>query len=167
MCANTHQPRRRFRGEKTLARGGAYLFCNHLEARECARPERSHNGDVRRITSSCHENAADAGMVMACIERIPLAAEIALEPGTEIHRSWVRRHTDIAEVSGTIARRYVHAAAQRDREVCEVTAHTSLLCVGVECRLGRAGMGIAKRDVVMNVIADRLHQWPALLMLSV
>src|SRR3954451_1925229 len=57
---------------------------------------------------------ADAGNVVAGIERIPAAAEIDLEPGAEIHRIRLRRNADVAQITGAIARRDVHAATQRD-----------------------------------------------------
>ena len=54
--------------------------------------------------------------------KIPAVAEIGLEPGAEVHRRGVGRHADVAEIAGAIARRNVHAAAQRHGEMGEVAA---------------------------------------------
>ena len=71
---------------------------------------------------------------MAGVEGVPAAAEIDLEPGAEIHRLRLGRHADVAEIAGAVARRDVHAAAQRDREVREVAAHAAALDEGVAWR---------------------------------
>ena len=119
-------------------RGRRDLVGDHLEARERARAERGHDRDVGGVASACHQDAADARLVVAGIERVPAAAEIDFEPSAEIHRRRVERHADVAEIAGAVARRNVHAAAQRDREVGEVPAHAALLGIGIPRRLGRA-----------------------------
>ena len=57
------------------------------------------------------------------VEGIPTALQKHLEPGTEIHRVGNRRHADITEIAGAVARRDIHAAAQCDREMGKVAAH--------------------------------------------
>ena len=74
----------------------------------------------------------------------------------------IGRHADVAEITGAVARRDVHAAAQRDREVGEVAADAAPLGMRIPGGLGRAGMLVAEFDAIMDVIADRLHQRPAL-----
>src|ERR1700738_2884766 len=59
---------------------------DHLEARERARSEGRHDGDVGGIAGARHQDAADPRLVVPCIERVPAAAEIDFEPGAEIHR---------------------------------------------------------------------------------
>src|SRR5450755_4658714 len=86
---------------------------DHFKARECAWAERGHDRDVGGIATACHQDAADPRLVVAGIERVPAAAEVDFEPGAEIHRRIVWRHADVAEISGAVARRNVHAAAQR------------------------------------------------------
>jgi hypothetical protein len=89
---------------------------------------------------------------------VPAAAEIGFEPSAEIHWGIVERHADIAEVAGAVARRNVHAAAQRDREVSEVPAHAASLVMNILRRLGRAGVGVAENDAIVDIVADRIHQ---------
>jgi hypothetical protein len=66
------------------------------------------------------------GSLCRGVEGIPAAAKIGLEPGAEVHRQVFRGHANVAEIAGAIARRNVHAAAQRDGEMGEVPAHPRL-----------------------------------------
>ena len=86
---------------------------------------------------------------------------IDLEPGAEIHRRRIRRHADVAEIAGAVARRDVHAAAERDGEVREVAAHAAPL--GEAARGAARGVGvlIVELDVRVDEIADRLHPAPS------
>ncbi len=74
------------------------------------------------------------GRVVARIEGVPAVAEIGLEPAREIHRSVWRLGADVAQVAGAIARRYVHAAAERDRQVRVVAAYAEAFVVGLPRR---------------------------------
>ncbi len=79
---------------------------------------------------------------MAGVEGIPLAIQKGLEPAGEIHRIRVRGHADIAEIACAIARRDIHAAAKRDREVGEIAANADALAKpvgGGAARIRRAG----------------------------
>ena len=99
---------------------------------------------------------------MAGIERVPAAAEIDFEPGAEIHRGILGRHADVAEIAGAVARRNVHAAAQRDGEVGEVPANAAPLVMGIPRRSGPARVLVTEPHAVVDVIADRLNQRPSL-----
>jgi hypothetical protein len=59
-------------------------------------------------------------MVVTRIEGEPPAIQIDLEPGGKIRRRGIDGDADIAETAGALARRNVHAAAQRHREMGEV-----------------------------------------------
>jgi hypothetical protein len=48
--------------------------------------------DVGGIAPAGHQDATDARLVVAGIERVPAAAEIDFEPGAEVHRRIVGRH---------------------------------------------------------------------------
>ena len=50
---------------------------------------------------------------------------------------------------------------KRDRQVGEVAAHAPPLLVGVPGGPGRAGVLVAEGDVIVDVVADRLHAAPA------
>src|SRR5208282_341219 len=67
----------------------------------------------------------------------------------------------VAEIAGAIARRNIHTAAERDREMGEVAAHAAALGMRVPGGFGRAGVLVAEFDAVVDVVADRLHQRPA------
>src|SRR5215212_9564834 len=109
------------------------LVGDYFESGERGRAERSGDRDVGRIPPTRHEDPADPRNVVARVERIPAVAEINLHPRAEIHLA-VHRHADIAEVTGAVARGYVHAAAERNRKMREVTADTLTLRVACPCR---------------------------------
>jgi MFS family permease len=140
-----------------LDAGRRRLVGVHGEALEQVRAESGAERHVGGVAPARHHDAADAGNVVAGIERVPAAAEIDLEPGAEIHRLGLGRNADVAEIAGAIARRDVHAAAQRDRQVGKVAAHAVALDHDVGGGPGGAGVLVAEADVRMNEIADRLH----------
>src|SRR6202035_1553038 len=84
-----------------------------------------------------------------------------LEPRAEIHRRRIGRYANITEITGAISRRNIEAAAERDREMCEVATDASLLRKGPRGASGAISILIAERDVLVNEIADRLHPAPA------
>ena len=65
--------------------------------------------------------------VVAGVERVPAPAQKDFEPGAEVHRRRVGRNADVAEIAGAIARRDVHAAAERDRQMGEIAADADAL----------------------------------------
>jgi hypothetical protein len=46
--------------------------------------------------------------------------------------------------------------------VGEVAVYAPLLSIGVERHLGRIRMLVTERDAIVDIIADRLHELPAL-----
>ncbi len=98
---------------------------------------------------------------MAGVHRVPVAAEIDLEPGAEIHRRRVRRHADIAEIAGAVARRDVHAAAKRDREMGEVAADAGPVGVAAMRGAQQVGVHVVEADMAVDEIEDRLDARPA------
>src|SRR5262245_61125280 len=102
-------------------------------------------------------------MVVAGIECVPAAAEISLEPGGKIHRRGIARYADVAEITGAIARRDIHAAAQRHCKMGEVAADATALGMALGGGAIAARMVIAEFEMVVHVIADRLHLLPAAL----
>src|SRR3954471_6419291 len=55
------------------------------KAAEKARAEGGRDGNVGGIPAAPRQDPPDAGLVMARIESVPMAAEIDLEPSAEIH----------------------------------------------------------------------------------
>jgi hypothetical protein len=96
---------------------------NDLEFLQPGRTEVRRNCDVRGVTPTGYDDAADAGMVMPGIEREPAACEKHFEPGAEIHGRRIRLDPDVTEIAGAIAGRDVHATAQRDGKMGEVATH--------------------------------------------
>jgi hypothetical protein len=56
------------------------------------------------------------GVLNRASKMCPLATKISLEPTGKIHRRIHRRYADVAEIARAVARRYIHAAAERDRQ---------------------------------------------------
>src|SRR6266540_5291267 len=79
---------------------------------------------------------------------------------SETHWAIGRWHADVPEIAGAIARRNVHAAAERDGEVRVVATHTLAFIEDLPGRHGRARMLVAEGDVAMDEIADRLDARP-------
>ena len=139
--------------------------CHHvgpdLEAFERVRAEGAGQRDIAGVAAARDQHATDARRVVACVEGVPAVAEIGLEPGREVHRPVGRLGADVAEVAGAIARRDVHAAAQRNRQVRIVTAHAAALVVGLQCGARGSRMRVAELDVLVHEVADGLHARPA------
>ena len=64
--------------------------------------------------------------VVAWIESAPGAVEIDFDPGAEIH-GIDHRHAEVAEMAVDVARGYVEAATEGDREMGEVAADPDAL----------------------------------------
>ena len=92
---------------------------------------------------------------------MPSATQIRLEPAGEVHRSIGRRDADVAEITGTIASRNVHAAAKRDREVSIVAADPAPFLEDLFGGFAGRRMRITKGDVPVDEIADCLDSRPA------
>ena len=65
---------------------GDDLIGAHEEALEDVGAESRGNRDVRRVAAARDENPADAGRVVAGVERVPATSEEGIEPAREIHR---------------------------------------------------------------------------------
>ncbi len=112
------------------------------------------------VAPASHHDATDTGNVVPSIERVPAAAKIDLKPSAEIHRLGLGRDADVAEIPGAIARRNVHATAQRDRQMGKVAAYAATLEQDLGGGPGGTSVLVAEVDVGMNEIADRLHTRP-------
>src|ERR1700741_2444457 len=131
-----------------------------FKADEGVWPESLRNWNVRGIAALGDQDAADPRNVVACVEGVPVAAEIGLKPAGKVARRVGRRHSDITEIAGAISRGNVHAAAERDGKVRVVAADAFALVEYLRRRHGRPRMLVTKRDVVVNEIADCLDPRP-------
>src|ERR1700730_15150936 len=106
-------------------------------------------------------DAANARNIVARVEREPTSVKINFEPGIVVHRRRVRRHAYVPQESICIARRNIHAAAKRHRQMGEIATDALALCVGLEGGAGRARMCVTKGQAVADEIANRLNPSPA------
>src|SRR4029450_10822126 len=67
------------------------------------------------------------------------------------------RDADVAEIAGAVAGGDVHAATERDGEVRVVAADAGAFLQGLPRRAGGPSGLIVEGDVIVYVVADRLH----------
>ena len=134
---------------------------HHRKSEKPVRTERRAGSNVRRVASSGDQHAADAGSVVARIERVPGAAEENFEPGREVHWRRVWRHPDIPQTARAVPRRDVHAAAEGNREMGKVPAHAKAAVIGLQSRPGGTGVLIPKGKVLAGIVANCLDPRPA------
>ncbi len=79
--------------------------------------------NVGGIAALRDQDATDPGNVVTWIECVPATTDISLEPAGEIAGGIWRRHADVTEIAGAVARRNVHAAAERHSQMCIVPAN--------------------------------------------
>src|SRR5207302_2933434 len=137
------------------------FFRPYRKAAERVRTEGRGDRDIRRVAAARDQRPADARDVVARVENVPLTTEIDFEPGREIHRRIRYRHADIAEIAGAIPCRDVHAAAESDREVGKIAADAGTVAIGFPGGSAGTRVLVAKGDVLVNKVADRLDPAPA------
>src|ERR1700733_15674575 len=111
--------------------GGGSAFGADLEVGEREWTEGGDERDVDRVATAADDHTSDAGAIVACVEGVPAAVEIGLEPCCKIHLLRGLGNTDLGDVAEHIAGGDVQGTAERDRQVCEVTAYTLAGAVGV------------------------------------
>src|SRR5579864_4861412 len=133
-----------------------HLVGPNLEAQQGVGTEGIADRHICRISPPRDQHPADTRHVVTGIEGVPVTVDIRLEPCGEIHRTVGRRHADVAEVTGAVASRNVHAAAEGDGKMRVIAADSRPLVEGFQGGPRRARVLVAKGDVAMDVIADRL-----------
>src|SRR5208282_5748291 len=73
------------------------LFGDHGETRERMRTEGGDHRDVRRVTPSRDQDAANPRPIVPRVEGKPATAKKGFEPGVEIHRRGIGRDANVAE----------------------------------------------------------------------
>jgi hypothetical protein len=139
---------------------GRSFVGEHSELSQTGRSEACRNRDVCRVSSSRDDDATNSRMVVPRIERVPPVAKKDLKPRAEVHRGRISWHTDITEIACAIASGNVHAAAETNGQMGEVTAHTNPLEVPFGSGPIVSREMIAKLNMGVHVIADRLHATP-------
>src|SRR5215213_9064236 len=132
-----------------------------LEAGQCVWPEGLGDRHIGSVAPLRDQDAADPRHVVARIEGAPVPAEIGFEPAGEIAYGPGFRRTDVAEIAGAIARRNVHAAAERDGEMGVIAADALAFRVSLPRRPGGARVLVSEGDVTVDEVANRLNSGPA------
>lgn len=138
-----------------------YFFRPDLEFRQLVFTECKDQGNIRGIATAGDENTGNPGRVVARVEHPPLSLQIDLHPGREIPRRMWLRLADIAEIAGAVACRDIHAAAEGDCQMREITANPMSLGKGLGCGAGRARVFVSEADMAMHEGANGLYPRPA------
>ena len=148
-----------------MGRGGRILLgdfvADYFETEEAGAAEGGGEGAIGGVAAYGHEDAADAGDVVAGVESPPAVAEIDFEPGAEIHGTGGDDDADVAEISGGVARRDIEGAAEGDCEVLEIAADADTFGVDAESGAGGIGEFIAEGDLFVDPGADFADALPA------
>src|SRR4029434_2401324 len=139
----------------------AHLVGPNLETIQGIGTEGAADGDVGGVAAAGDQHASDARGIVAGVEGVPMAVKVGLEPGGEIHRAIGRRHADVAQVAGAVTCGDVHAATEGDGEVRVITANAGPLLESLPGRLAGARVLVAKCDIPVDEIADRLDASPS------
>lgn len=92
---------------------------------------------------------------------MPFSAEVDLKQRAEIHRQWRFWDPNVTEVSGAVARGYIHATAKRNGQMSVVATNAYPLLMGTPSGAIRTSMGIAELDSLVAVLQYRLNTSPA------
>ena len=133
----------------------------HFETRQSGRTEGCRNSDIGCVTAPGNDDAADAGMVMRCIEGEPPTIKEHFVPRTKIHGSRVDWNTDVTEISRAVARRDVHASGKRYCEMSEIPTYTAPFLVTLGGAAVTSCMMVTEFNAVVGVIANSLRSLPS------
>src|SRR5271155_5084156 len=100
-------------------------------------------------------------MIVPRVQGEPASVQEHFVPGTEIHGSRIDGYADVAEVTGAITRRNVHAAREGDCEMGEVPADAATFLVSLRGGAIASRVMVAELDSVVSVVADRLRPLPS------
>src|SRR5271166_4597411 len=76
------------------------LLGHHDKAHEVGDAEGCRHSDVGRVAAAPHDNAADAGMVVTRVHRVPAPIEKHFSPGAEVPGVDIDGNADVAEITG-------------------------------------------------------------------
>src|SRR5205085_6989156 len=159
MCLS--RSRRSQRRPRLSATALFHLFGDDVKFAQLGAAEVCGECNVGGVATDGHENAADASLVVTRIKSVPFSAEENFEPRAKIHRVRRRWNPNIAQVTGDITRRDIEASTKGNCEMHEITANTLAIAVDFHRAFLWIGEVIAKSDVIMHPIADRLRAGPA------
>src|SRR6202000_476409 len=102
-------------------------------------------------------------MVVPGVEGKPSPTEEHLEPGAEVHGRRIARYSDVAQIARAIARRNIHAPAQRDRQMSKDATDADPFLMAFGCGAVAPRVLITELNTVVDIVADRLHALPCAL----
>jgi hypothetical protein len=102
------------------------LLCHDLKARKLGDAKGGRHRDVLGVTTASHDNAADAGMVVTRVYRVPTAIEKDFGTGAEIHGIGINRNGDVAEIAGAKYRAGTFMHRQSAMARCAKSRHTPM-----------------------------------------
>ena len=92
---------------------------------------------------------------------VPRAAKVGFKPRGKIHDAVWRRRSHVSQVIRAIACGNIHAAAECDCQVSVVAADAITLVENLPGGFGRAGVSVAKDDMFVDIVANRLNALPS------
>ena len=101
------------------------------------------------------------GTLLRASKACHCAAQVNLEPGAEVHRIRLPRHANVAEIAGAVPCRNVEASAKRDGQVHVIAADPDPLAKHLQRGAIGPGLHVIETNVLVDIIAHRLHEWPA------
>src|SRR4051812_26015903 len=140
---------------------GRHFIGPHPKGAELVDAECGRKCHIRRITAPRHQNPANTWDVVAGIESMPLSAQINFKPGTEIHWRRLPRHANIAEITGAVPCWNIERSAKRDGQVHVIATDPGPLAKHFERRAIGPRLHVVEADMLVDVVAYRLDEWPA------
>lgn len=122
----------------------AHLVGPHLETLQRIGAEGAADGNIGGVAATGNQHTPDTWDIVSSIKGVPLAIKVGLKPTGKIHRAIGRWHTDVAQVSGTVSSRDVHATTESDGEVRVITANAGFLLESLPGRFGATRVFVAK-----------------------
>ncbi len=133
------------------------LFGDHRHRLQHRATEGRHHRDVGGVPAAADQDPALAAHVVPRVEGPPPVTQPDLHPGREVHRVRVDRHVHVRQVPEDVPGRDVHRPAEGDGQVGEVAAHAVPGGIDVDRGRCRRTAAVGELQVVVDVLADRLH----------
>src|SRR5271166_4527215 len=140
---------------------GSDLFGPNFKADQGIGPKRLGNRDVSSVTSLSNQYTSNPWDVVTRIECVPTPANVGFEPSSEIPWGIWGRHAYVPQIAGAVSCRNVHAAAESNGQMRVVATNALALVEHVPGRLGCARVLVAKLNVIVDKIANRLNARPS------
>jgi hypothetical protein len=98
---------------------------------------------------------------MPRVKGMPMTAYVCFEPGAKIHGIRRRGNANVAKIPRDIAGWDIHAAAQSNSQMHEITADANPLAKGLQSGAISPRLLVVKSEMAMNKIANGLYSGPS------